>query len=112
MVAGSSATTEELQEFASSNIKDRLAVPAHVEVLEELPKTAVGKVFKPDLRMRAIGRVLNARLAAENLGASVDGVVEDSETGLTALLSVTDPDCRDQVGAVLGEYPVQWRFVG
>ena len=110
LVAGSSATVEELQDFASSNIKDRLAVPAHVEVLEELPKTAVGKVFKPGLRVRAIGRVLNARLAAEKLGASVDGVVEDPERGLTAMVSTTDPACRDQVAAVLGEYPVRWRF--
>ena len=110
LVAGSSTTAEELEEFASSNIKDRLAIPAHVEVLEELPKTAVGKVFKPALRVRAIGRVLNARLGDENLGASVEGVVEDPERGLTATVSVTDPSCRDRVGAVLSEYLVQWRF--
>ena len=30
--------------------------------MDELPKTAVGKVFKPGLRKRAITRVYNAAL--------------------------------------------------
>jgi hypothetical protein len=42
-------------------IAERAAHPKHIEILDELPKTAVGKVFKPDLRRRAITRVYNAR---------------------------------------------------
>jgi hypothetical protein len=38
-------------------IHERAAHPKHLAVLDELPKTAVGKVFKPDLRKRAIKRV-------------------------------------------------------
>ena len=110
LVAGSSTTVDELQEFAATKIKDRLAVPSHIEILEELPKTAVGKVFKPDLRVRAIGRVLTARLAEEDLKASIDGVVDDPDKGLTALVSIMDPSCRDRVVEVLGEYSVQWKL--
>ena len=41
---------EALLAFASARINERAAQPQHLEILEELPKTAVGKIFKPDLR--------------------------------------------------------------
>ena len=34
----------------AAQIAEPAAVPKHVEIVAELPKTAVGKVFKPDLR--------------------------------------------------------------
>ena len=58
-------------------IAEPAAVPKHLEVLPELPKTAVGKVFKPDLRRRAIARVFDAALAEARRGARVAAVVED-----------------------------------
>lgn len=42
--------------------------PQHLEVLGELPKTAVGKIFKPDLRRRAIVRVYDGALERAGLG--------------------------------------------
>ena len=51
----------------AAHIHERAAVPKHIEVLPELPKTAVGKVFKPDLRRLAITRVYDAALAEAGL---------------------------------------------
>ena len=45
---------EALIAHARGHIPEQAAVPKHLEILAELPKTAVGKVFKPDLRRRAI----------------------------------------------------------
>ena len=59
-------------------------MPKHLEMLPELPKTAVGKVFKPDLRRRAIARVFDAALAEAGAGARVAEVVEDRRLGLVA----------------------------
>ena len=70
LVKGQSVTGEELAEFAARHIAERAAVPKHVEVLDELPKTAVGKVFKPDLRRRAITRVLDGAFAEAGLPAT------------------------------------------
>ena len=56
LVEGASASPSDLLEFAHERIENRMAAPVHVEILDELPKTAVGKVFKPDLRKRAIAR--------------------------------------------------------
>ncbi|MFN3616037.1 MAG: acyl-CoA synthetase, partial [Rubrimonas sp.] len=45
--AGATVTAEELKAFAAERVGERAARPVHVEILDELPKTAVGKVFKP-----------------------------------------------------------------
>ena len=57
----------------ASHIAEPAAVPKHVEILAELPKTAVGKVFKPDLRRRAITRVFDAALADGGVGGAGRG---------------------------------------
>ena len=57
LVAGAEVTVEALAEHARSHIPERAAIPKHIEILDELPKTAVGKIFKPDLRKLAMRRV-------------------------------------------------------
>lgn len=48
--AEATVTSEELHEFAMSHIAERPACPKKVIILDALPVTAVGKVFKPKLR--------------------------------------------------------------
>ena len=59
LVAGATVSDEELKEYAINNIGEPGAKPKHLEILKELPKTAVGKVFKPDLRKMAITRIFD-----------------------------------------------------
>jgi acyl-coenzyme A synthetase/AMP-(fatty) acid ligase len=65
---------EELMDWCKEHIHERAAMPKHLEILPELPKTAVGKVFKPDLRRRAITRVYDAALAEAGIAARVHDV--------------------------------------
>ena len=69
LVKGASVDVDDLRAFAREQIHERAAMPKHIEILDELPKTAVGKVFKPDLRKRAIRRVYAAALAEAGLSA-------------------------------------------
>lgn len=108
LVAGSSVSTEELMGFAQKRIESAIAKPVHIEILDELPKTAVGKVFKPDLRKRAIKRVFNERLASERLSASVVEVVEDPSRGLVAMVGKSGEAEEGKLSEVLGEYIVPW----
>ena len=110
LTGGSTASDQELLDFARAKITDRLAVPAHVEVLESLPKTAVGKVFKPDLRKLAIERVLSARLRDEGGDAGLAGIIEDPARGLVVRLRAASGADRDRVGDIMNQYPVQWEF--
>lgn len=110
LVAGSAVSAEELLAFAQEHISERAAVPKHVELLPELPKTAVGKVFKPDLRRRAIARVYDGALAEAGLTARVAAVIEDKKRGLVA--QVTCPLAEeDRVQGVLGQFAVSWETV-
>lgn len=110
LTAGATVTVPELLEYAAQNIHERAALPKHLEILDELPKTAVGKIFKPDLRRSAITRVYNAALRDAGVPAEVATVVEDKRLGLVAHLLATGgktvPD--DQVNAALGSFTRPW----
>ena len=56
---GKAIGIEELLSFAQTHIHERAAQPKHIEILPELPKTAVGKVFKPDLGRLGIQNALH-----------------------------------------------------
>ena len=62
LVKDAKVTVEELMAHAEKHIIERAALPKYIEILPELPKTAVGKVFKPDLRRMAITRIYDAAL--------------------------------------------------
>ncbi|MHA7851996.1 acyl-CoA synthetase [Roseovarius sp.] len=111
LVEGATATAEELLEHCKVHVHERAAVPRHVEVLDELPKTAVGKVFKPDLRKRAITRIYDAALAEAGLEARVAEVIDSKKRGLVARLERTGDVDDAQVGHVLGQFTRPWEWV-
>ncbi len=108
LVAGQSVTVEALVEHARTTITERAAVPKHIEILPELPKTAVGKIFKPDLRKRAIRRVFDAALAEAGIAAEVAEVVEDRKRGLVARLRRKGPVDAAALAHKLGEFTTPW----
>ncbi len=61
---GVEATTEELLSFAQANIPERAAIPKRIYIIEQIPVTAVGKIFKPALVRMQIEDVLGAALNA------------------------------------------------
>lgn len=110
LVKGKEVGVEELVAYAQTHIHERAAVPKYIEILPELPKTAVGKVFKPDLRRMAITRVYDAALAEAGLGAHVAEVAEDKKRGLVARLIRTAPVDEARVKQVLGGFTGQWEW--
>ncbi len=110
LVKGSSATVEDLMDYASRHITERAALPKYLEILPELPKTAVGKVFKPDLRRMAITRTYDAALAQAGIPARVASVIEDKKRGLVARLEKGAPVEDTAVAAVLGQFSNPWEW--
>ncbi len=110
LVKGKEIGVEELITYAQTHIHERAAVPKYIEILPELPKTAVGKVFKPDLRRMAISRVYDAALAEAGIPAYVAEVVEDKKRGLVAQLVRNGPADQDKVQAVLGGFTGAWEW--
>ena len=110
LVADADVTEADLVEFAKAKVHERAAMPKHIEILPELPKTAVGKVFKPDLRRRAITRVYNAALAEAGLAAEVIEVSEDKKRGLVARIVRRGEVDEERLGHVLGEFTRPWEW--
>jgi fatty-acyl-CoA synthase/long-chain acyl-CoA synthetase len=109
LVEGASVTEAELMEYCKVHIHERAAIPKHMTILDELPKTAVGKVFKPDLRKNAITRIYNAALEEAGVGARVVSVIDDKKRGLVAQLAANGTG-EDAISNVLGAYTRPWEF--
>ncbi len=106
---GASVDAAALKAFAAEHVSERAARPAHVEVMAELPKTAVGKVFKPALRRMALERVYAAALREKGIEATVS-TVEDVRLGLVAEVAGDADDAA--LDAALGGFPRPWRRAG
>ncbi len=110
LVEGAEVSEQELLEHAREHVHERAAHPKYLEILPELPKTAVGKVFKPDLRRMAITRVYNEALEKAGLDVRVREVVEDSKRGLVARLERGAGADEAAVKKVLGEFTRPWEW--
>ncbi|MCJ1900298.1 acyl-CoA synthetase [Paracoccus versutus] len=110
LIAGAEVSLDELMDHARAHIHERAAVPKHIGILPELPKTAVGKIFKPDLRKLAIRRVYDAALAEAGLAAEVAEVVDDRKRGLVARIRPKGEVDRDAVAQLLGQYALPWEW--
>ncbi len=79
----------ELHNFVRERTPERAAVPVEVLLLEALPLTAVGKVFKPSLRWNAAQRVVNQMLADLSFGDVRLAVTVGSHAVHGSLITVT-----------------------
>jgi fatty-acyl-CoA synthase len=109
LMGGSKTEAEELLMFVQDKLDNKLAMPVYIEILTELPKTPVGKIFKPDLRRRAISRVFDSELESKDVAARVTEVVEDKVSGLTAAVSASADVDSDKIGSVLNQFTVPWK---
>lgn len=109
LVGGASVTEEELLAFCKERVHERAAQPKHLTIMPELPKTAVGKIFKPDLRKHAIMRIYNGALEQAGVAARVIAVTDDKKRGLVAQV---DPNgaSSDAIGNVLGDFVRPWEL--
>ncbi|WP_037308317.1 acyl-CoA synthetase [Ruegeria halocynthiae] len=109
LVDGASVTEAELMEFCKVHVHERAAQPKHLTILSELPKTAVGKVFKPELRKQAITRIYDSALEEGGVTARVSSVIDDKKRGLVAQLDANGSS-EDDVNKVLGSFTRPWEW--
>ncbi|MFO7804521.1 MAG: acyl-CoA synthetase [Paracoccaceae bacterium] len=110
LVDGAHVSVDDLMAYAKEHIHERAAYPKYIEILDELPKTAVGKIFKPDLRKRAITRVFDDALKAAEIDAHVEEVIEDKKRGLVAHVSKSHDKDEAKVNATLNSFATPWTW--
>ena len=109
LVDGATAEPPELMEHVKKVLDSKVTIPEHIEILDELPKTAVGKIFKPDLRKKAIERIFTAELQANKIDEIITDVVEDKVNGLTAVVSANSSTSDEKVNELLGQFIFPWK---
>jgi fatty-acyl-CoA synthase len=91
--AGAAATEDELLAFAKSGINEPPALPRRLFVLQQLPMTAVGKIYKPALRQDCAERHLLAVLRGEPIASL--SVREEPGRGQVVAIELTNDVQRD-----------------
>ena len=102
---GQDAPEDALCEFVAERISDPAAKPQAVRVLGELPKTAVGKVYKPDLRKILILETVGDALDKAGVSAT-SRIADDPDLGLVVVVSGGSDDA---VAAAIGGLGLAWQ---
>jgi fatty-acyl-CoA synthase len=104
--AGATVSAEELREFARERIPERAAVPVEITIVESMPLTGVGKIFKPALRhaaaQRVFERLLQGLLAGKHATFDVS-ISAHPLHGSVALIELDANAGEDVVAAVRAE---------
>ena len=85
---GATAGSDDLMRHAQACIAERPAMPKRIDLVDTLPMTAIGKVYKPALRARACERVLDERLRQAGLGGQVGVKVSEVPSGLAVRFEI------------------------
>jgi fatty-acyl-CoA synthase len=102
------ATEDELRAFAEAEIGERPAWPKDIRIIDAIPMTAVGKIFKPSLREDAVRRTVQTILVERHLAGDVV-VAAGGPRGMsvTVTLADTDDNNASQLQEVLDGYLFQ-----
>ncbi len=93
LVPGATASEEELLAFTAARVDEAPARPKSVTVIEHMPMTNVGKIYKPELRMLAARQVVAAIVdeVCSGLGLNPAARPRLQAQGETALQVLIDP---------------------
>jgi fatty-acyl-CoA synthase/long-chain acyl-CoA synthetase len=103
---GAQVSEEELLAFAGARIHEAAARPKAILIVDALPLTAVGKIFKPSLSLREIAAVVRAEAASAGLVLSQLVVEQDAKRGLLASYQIApaQTDAATAFRQALGRY--------
>lgn len=88
---GAQATVEELRGFAEQAIAERPAWPKQIYIVEKIPVTGVGKIFKPELRADAAKRLVD-QIVIDTIGSAGAKVAASPGGRRGMIVEVTLPE--------------------
>jgi fatty-acyl-CoA synthase len=114
LAPGQSVDTNELQKFIGDRISEPPAKPRHLFVLDAIPVTGVGKIYKPALRDMAL--IYKLRMEIAELGGAVEVIdifvaKDGTEASVTLRASKPEdqPKWANKLSAALAKLPVRVR---
>lgn len=111
---GAATDAAELLNFIKPLIPERPAHPKRVVILPSLPLTAVGKVYKPALRLQAMVRTFTERLRERGLANVVAIEGQESAKGLSLQFIApggkADESTRLAVHQMMAGFAIPWTW--
>ncbi|MCP5368299.1 MAG: acyl-CoA synthetase [Hyphomicrobiales bacterium] len=110
---GATATAGDLAMWAEPRIAEPPARPKRIAILDAMPLTAIGKIYKPELRRDAAAVAFDAALAPlRAAGAAVTVSAEDRAGSPFLFVAVDDPDRHGPaIRAALRDFVVPYEVV-
>jgi fatty-acyl-CoA synthase len=116
--ANAALTEADILQYLKNKIGERAAFPKEVFIVDEIPLTPVGKIFKPALRWKAIKKVYQSELETirELITTMAVNVTEDKLHGSIVSITIevapgTSEDLiRKKIGDILARYPAKYRL--
>lgn len=121
LVPGANVTEAELMAFTAARVDEAPARPKAITVIPGMPMTNVGKIYKPELRMRAACQVAEALVQGivRDLGLPATATPRVRAEGEKSVQVVIDAAAaggqaavlRERIEQALGRLPIQLQIV-
>ena len=89
---GASATEDELHDHAQQTIGERPAWPKQIHIVDAIPLTSVGKIYKPQLRCDAARRLVLQVVQRLGLAQAMVQVEEGGRRGMRVNVTLAEAD--------------------
>ena len=114
----SDLSKEDIMAYLRENMGERAAVPKEVVIIDKMPLTPVGKIFKPSLKWDAIKRAYEIELSAleDDVQFYRVDVAEDNMVGTLATVILKpksgreDEQLKTRVNELLASYSITYRI--
>ncbi|MHB9841763.1 acyl-CoA synthetase [Paraburkholderia terrae] len=102
---GATATEAELAEFLRCEINERAAFPKGIRIVDTIPLTGVGKIFKPALKRRETIDALRSALVEAGVEGATVNIRDDASRGVSLHIELPDPALEALATFALGRFP-------
>ncbi len=105
------ADEAELLAYVAERIPERAAMPKSIVVIDQMPLTSVGKIFKPELKRLQIESALLRALQGAGVQVKCMHVETDpTKQSICAEITLAQDDFEPLAKAVLGRFPFAYRL--
>ncbi|OAJ61677.1 acyl-CoA synthetase [Paraburkholderia ginsengiterrae] len=102
---GTTTTEAELVEFLRHEIHERAALPKGIRIVDAMPLTGVGKIFKPALKRSETEDALKSALVEAGVEDATVILIDDTSRGISLYVKLADPAFEALATSALGCFP-------
>lgn len=109
---GGDVGAADLLRFAAERIGERAAIPKAIRIVAAMPLTGVGKIFKPELKLREIADALGEALRGADVPVRSVKASADPDRGTRVDVALDERADPALARHVLGQFPFHCRLGG